>query len=152
MLTQICQYLRNWFDTDSRKNRLPYWEGEITITGGVLVGFSDRLIDGQYYRIIDSLLNDGVHQWPNEQLHDETFTGTVQSMSVPPDIIALDTEIPAWITANANAINSPYQSESKSPGSYSYSLKSGSGSADGGSAGLTWQSQFASRLNAWRKI
>ena len=149
MLTQICQYLRNWFDLDSHKNRLPYWDGEFTIEGGVLVGFSDRLIDGQYFRIIDSLLNDGVHQWPMEELQDETFTGTVQSMSIPPDVVALDGEISAWITANETALNSPYTSESF--GGYSYTLRSGTTTSDG-AAGLSWQSQFAARLAPWRKI
>ena len=150
MLTQICQYLRNWFDRDSHKNRLPYWEGEFTISGGVLVGFSDRLIEGQYFRIIDSLLNDGVHQWPNEELQDETFTGTVQSMSIPPDVVALDGEIAEWVTASQDAINSPYASESF--GGYSYTLKGGTTATDGTGGGVTWQSQFAARLNPWRKI
>lgn len=151
MLTQICQYLRNWFDHDAHKNRLPYWEGEFTIEGGVLVGFSDRLIYGQYYRIIGSILNDGVHQWPNEELYNETFTGTVQSMSIPPDVVALDTDVPAWLEANAAALASPYQSESF--GGYSYSLR-GSGSAQDGTSGLEWynQPQFKVRLDPWRKI
>lgn len=149
MLTQICQYLRNWFDLDSRKNRLPYWDGEFTVADGVLVGFSDRLIDGQHYRIIGSLLNDGVHQHGTDTLRDETFTGTVQSMSIPPDIVALDTDVPAWLEANAAALASPYQSESF--GGYSYSLRS-SGSEQGG--GLEWynQPQFKARLDPWRKI
>lgn len=150
MLTQICQYLRNWFDHDSHKNRLPYWEGTFTVEGGVLVGFADRLISGQYYRITDSLMNDGVHQWPLEGLNDEVFTGTVQSMSIPPEIIELDTEIPAWIEAHQDAINSPYQSESF--GGYSYSLR-GSGSAQSsGNGSVSWESQYEARLAPWRKI
>lgn len=145
MLGQICQYLRNWFDEDSRHNRLPSWSGEITIAGGELVGFSDRLLDGQYFRVIDSLLNDGVYQYPAE-LKDETFDGTVQSMRVPPDVVALDAEITDWIVKNEGAINSPYQSESF--GGYSYSK----GYSGGTAQGVTWQSQFAARLAPWRKI
>ena len=153
MLTQICQWLRNWFDYNSHKERLPYWEGEFAIENGVLVGFADRLLDGQYYRIQDSLLNDGVHQWPLEALRDEVFTGTVQCMSIPPAIIELADDISTWAAANAEAINSPYQSESF--GGYSYTLRSGnasSGSGNGLSGGVTWQSQFAAQLAPWRKI
>lgn len=149
MLGQICQYLRNWFDLDSRHERLPFWTGRITISGGALIGFEDKLLNGQYFRIVDSLLNDGIYQYPADGLADEAFEGTVQSMKVPPEIIALDGEIEAWIEANQTALNSPYQSESF--GGYSYSLKSG-GTADGGSGGVTWQSQFAARLSPWRKI
>lgn len=149
MLTQICQYLRNWFDRDSHKNRLSYWEGEFTIESGALVGFSDRLVEGQYFRVIDSLLNDGVHQYPQDELRDETFTGTVQSMSIPQDVIELATEISDWINANQTAISSPYASESFA--GYSYTLKSGT-TATGDFSGPTWKSQFAARLAPWRKI
>lgn len=141
MLTELCKYLRNWFDETSAKERLPYWDGEFTIADGALVGFSDLLLPGQYFRISDSLLNDGVYRYPAE-LRDEVFTGRIQSMAVPPEIVALDAEITAWREANASAINSPYQSESF--GGYSYSLR--------GDTGATWQSQFASRLGPWRKI
>ena len=133
MLTELCKYLRNWFDENSAKERLPYWDGEFTIENGALVGFSDRLLNGQYFRITDSLLNDGVYQYP-ALLNDETFTGRVQSMAIPPEIVELDEEIDAWRTANAAALNSPYQSESF--GGYSYSLKSGS-SANGINGGLS---------------
>lgn len=149
MLGQICQFLRNWFDTDSRHNRLPFWEEEITIESGELVGFSDRLLDGQYFRIVDSSLNDGVYQYPASGLKDETFVGTVQSMKIPPEVVAIAEDIESWISANQAAINSPYQSESF--GGYSYSLKS-SNAAGGDSGGPTWQSQFAARLGPYRKI
>lgn len=154
MLTELCKYLRNWFDETPAKDRLPYWEGEFTISSGVLVGFSDRLLNGQYFRISGSLLNDGVWKYPPKttnpaDLKDETFTGIVQSMAIPPDVVALDAEISEWRTANAAALNSPYQSESF--GGYSYSLKSGSASA-GVIGGVSWQNQFAARLSPWRKI
>lgn len=148
MLTQICKYLRNWFDTRSDKTRLPYWTEEITIENGELVGFSDKLIVGQYFRVIDSLLNDGVYQYP-ATLKDEVFHGTIQSMAVPQEIIDLDAEISEWITANASAIASPYMSESW--GGYSYS-KGYTNSGSGGSATTTWEGQFADRLAPWRKI
>lgn len=152
MLTEICAYLRNYFDRNSRGELLPSWTEEIMISGGELVGFTDRLLPGQFYRIIDSVLNDGVYRFGTDILTDETFSGTVQAMAVPPEIVSLDEEIAVWIENNAEAINSPYQSESF--GGYSYSLK-GSGTnanGSGSNAGLSWQSQFAARLAPWRKI
>ena len=153
MLTEICAYLRNYFDRNSRGELLPSWTEEITISGGELVGFTDRLLPGQFYRIIDSVLNDGVYRFGTDVLADETFSGTVQSMAVPQEIVLLDGEIASWIENNADALNSPYQSESF--GGYSYSLRSGSsGGGDSGAntGGLSWQSQFAARLAPWRKI
>ena len=98
-------------------------------------------------------MNDGVYRFGIDILTDETFSGTVQAMAVPPEIVSLDEEITAWIENNAEAINSPYQSESF--GGYSYSLKGGGTNAYGNSgtnAGFSWQSQFAARLAPWRKI
>lgn len=145
MLTQICQYLRNWFEREKLI-------GTFAITGGVLTdayGNPLDFIDGQYIRIIGSVMNDGVHQWGSEVLTDETFTGAVWSMAVPPVVVELASEIEDWITANEAVISSPYQSESF--GGYSYSLKSGSDST-GVSGGVTWESQFYDRLSPWRKI
>lgn len=145
MLTEICQYLRNWFEVTK-------YFGEFTISGGTIT-YSDGselpLINNQYFRIVGSIFNDGVHKYANEDvLTDETFNGSVWSMAVPPVVIALAGEIADWVTANTEAINSPYQSESF--GGYSYS-KSGGSSATG-MDGVSWQSQFAARLLPWRKI
>lgn len=148
MLTEICQYLRNWFDYDAAHNRLPSWSGTYEIIGGEIPELEGRLIYGQYYRIIGSVLNDGVHQFPADDLQDETFTGTIQSMAIPRALVNLVDDISAWREKNYKRLNSPYQSESWD--GYSYTLKS-SGDASGG-GGLTWQSQFAAQLAPWRKI
>lgn len=152
MLTAICQYLKNWFDYDSAHNRLKYWQGEITISNGKLQNID--LPYGQYFRIIDSLFNDGVHN-TSDVLHDETFNGTVQSMKIPIDIINLSEDIKAWLNSaiTQKAINSPYQSESIL-GVYSYSMGSASGTNVDGSTGISWtnQKQFRDRLTPWRKL
>jgi hypothetical protein len=49
-----------------------------------------------------------------------------------------------WELANADSINSPYQSESF--GGYSYSKESG------GEGGMNWKTHFANELWKWRKI
>lgn len=147
MLTEICQYLRNWFDRD----RL---QGRFVITGGVLTasdGTALPILDGQYYRIIGSVFNDGVQQNGVYNLIDEPeFVGAVWPMAVPPDLVDLDAEITKWCADNATAINSPYASESF--GGYSYSLRGGNTAQGATDGGVTWQSQFRARLAPWRKI
>ena len=143
MLTEICQYLRNWFEVTR-------YFGEFTISDGTIT-YSDGselpLINNQYFRIVGSIFNDGVHKYANEDiLTDETFNGSVWSMAVPPVMIVLAGEIADWVTANTEAINSPYQSESF--GGYSYQK----GYSSNSTIAVTWQSQFASRLAPWRKI
>lgn len=140
-LTQICQEIRNYF----LKSAADIHTGNFTISGGQLQGVN-FLKNGQYFRVVNSDLNDGVWQYPAEGLKDESFSGAVWAMAVPPAVIALAAEIDDWIKANSAIINSPYQSESFGP--YSYSVKSG-----GGSNGvISWKSQFAPQLNAWRRI
>lgn len=153
-LTEICQELRNWFDTYQDK-----YTGDFVITDGVISGDSEfELKPNQYYRIIGSTFNDGVHKYAEnvdgDSLVDEEFNGVIWAMAVPPAVVALAAEIDEWIGlyGGVNSVNmSPYNSESF--GGYSYS-KSGGGSGSGtsGGNGGTWQAAFASRLNKWRKI
>jgi len=141
MLSAICQELKNWFTDDKDKHI-----GEFTVSGGEITSLIDLGIqEGQYYRIVGSVFNDGVYQYPNTDLTNETFKGGIWLMKVPSDIISLSNDISEWITNNAGALNSPYQSESF--GGYSYSKAS----SNTGTA-LSWQDQFSQRLNMWRKI
>lgn len=146
MLTEICKYLRNWFERDR-------WLDTFQISGGVLCyenGDPVEMLDGQYFRIIGSVFNDGVHQNGDSLTDEPEFKGSVWPMAVPPDFLALVSDIADWIKNNSAALNSPYSSESF--GNYSYSLR-GSGSTNGtDSGGVSWQSQFSSRLAPWRKI
>lgn len=147
MLTELCQELRNWFDRDHDK-----WLGEITIAdGNISVGEREiDLLDGQYFRIIGSLLNDGVYQYPAEGLKDEEFHGAIWSMGIPPSVVALAEKISQWREDNQAVIDSPYNSESF--GGYSYS-KSGSGSSSSSSGNpADWRIHFADDLNRWRKL
>lgn len=154
MLTEICQYLCNWFNRKPNGEDYTKWAGTFHISSGSIAGV--ELVQGQYYRIMGSLFNDGVHKYgdPDDMLTDEEFEGMVWSMGVPPQVVSLANDIAAWQTKYGGVDSqamSPFNSESF--GGYSYS-KSGGGSAGGSdSAGAgTWQSVFASRLNMWRKI
>lgn len=144
MLTEICQYLRNWFD------KVRYFGGFVVRNGTITFvdGSEVPLLNGQYFRIAGSIFNDGVHQYGTSLEDDEEFTGAVWALAIPKEVVALSEEIKQWTIDHAEAIASPYQSESFD--GYSYSRASGYGS--GGMQAISWQSQFAARLAPWRKI
>lgn len=140
MLTEICQYLKNWFEKDK-------YVGEFTIANGQLAT-DVGLQNNQYFRVIGSVFNDGVHKYPSDSLTDEAFEGSIWTMAVPPAVIDLSEKIQAWMNTYGETVNTPYSSESF--GGYSYTkASSGTGSV---SSNPTWQSTFASELNRWRKI
>ena len=143
MLTELCQELHNWFEREKRS-------GSFRIANGMLE--ADFLLPGQYFRVMGSLFNDGVHQYGNDFLNDEDFTGSVWSLAIPVAVIKLSEDIDAWrakYEAPDSSAMSPYMSESF--GGYSYSKGSAiSGTGTGGAT--SWRTSFASRMNAWRKI
>ena len=143
MLTEICEYLNNYFWRQKIN-------GKFTISDGTFT--SSYLKEGQYFRILGSLFNDGVYKYPATDLTDETFEGQIWSMAVPPTVVALTNEIEQWQAKyggiDSNAM-SPFTSESF--GNYSYS-KSVSTTASGSTASNSWQSVYANRLNKWRKL
>ncbi len=138
MIKQVLDYIHNYFIKSE-------YRGSFKIEGGSLV--SDELINGQYFMIKGSILNDGVYQYPTDDLIDEEFEGVVCALAIPRDVLNLVEEIGAWQEKNKSALESPYQSESF--GGYSYS-KASSGKSDGSQ--LTWRDVFGSRLNAYRKL
>lgn len=149
MLTELCAELKNYFLPDYHNADKHIHLGTFTIEDGALQGLQ-FLKDGQYYRIVGSFFNDGVWCYGKESLVDETFDGAVWEMRVPPDVLKLADDIAAWTEANAEALDSPYQSESYV--AYSRTLKSGAAGSgtDGGAFG--WQQQFANRLKPYRRL
>lgn len=138
MLTELCAELHNYFTEED-----DHHFGKFEISGGALAP-SDFLKEGQYFRIIGSIFNDGVYKYPASDLTDEEFDGAVWAMRIPPAVIALSAEIEEYNKSDA-AKTSPYTSESF--GGYSYTK-----ATDKNGAPITWQSAFAKRLNKWRKI
>lgn len=144
-LTEVCASIKNYFLRDKHKGTFTLSPGSAPLSS---------LLEGQYFRIVGSTLNDGVWQNTAEdlaELRDEEFTGEIWSMGVPRDFEQLCIDIAAWREKNEGADSanmSPFQSESF--GGYSYSKGSGS-SSNGGSA-ITWQSQFYHRLSPYRRI
>lgn len=141
MLEILMRECRNWFVSPNGVHL-----GTFTIEkGSISLPF---LVSGQYFRIVGSVLNDGVYEYGNCELKDETFDGAVWALSVPPAFKALAEEIQEWRDTNEKAANSPYTSESFA--GYSYT-KSNGNSAQSGS-GSSWQSIYAPRLAEWRKL
>lgn len=157
MLTELCAYCRNWFQNQKLYGVFKIADGEIKYADGSAL----PIVEGQYFRIIGSIFNDGVHRVIPETaaedtavstLQDEEFDGSVWTMKVPKDFIKLAEEIEAWQAKNGSIDSqamSPFTSESF--GGYSYSKSAGS-SADGSGGGTGWQSAFGNRLVRYRKI
>lgn len=137
ILEGVLNSINNWFDVSRHF-------GSFTISGGgITLPF---LSDGQYFRIVGSVFNDGLHEYPATELTDETFDGAVWALAVPRAVVELAAEIEAWQEKNGDAAASPYQSESF--GGYQYSK-----AADAKTGGaLTWEGAFRARLNQWRKL
>lgn len=142
MLEQVLTYMKNWFVAPNGVHR-----GTYTIQdGGIALPF---LRDGQYFRIMGSVFNDGLHRYGADMptLEDEEFEGTIWALAIPKAVIDLAGEITAWQEKYKDTVESPYTSESF--GGYSYSKASGAGDS-AGSGG--WQAAFRSKLNQWRKL
>ena len=147
MLTDLCQEIKNWFVVDKVYDTFAIVNGEFDETSwewnpfyfpaGDTSEAKVHLQNGQYFRVVGSVFNDGVYQYPATGLVDESFDGAIWTMAVPPAVIALSEEIDAW-RAKYEDIDSPNMSpyNSESFGGYSYS-KSGGGSSTDGSG--TWQ-------------
>lgn len=135
MLETILMHLNNWFLVPDGVHEDTYTIEE----GGIVLPF---LASGQYFRICGSVFNDGLHQYPADDLADETFTGAVWALAVPRQLVNLSDEIKAW-----SEKNQPSAFTSESFGGYSYSKAIGSSGAP-----LDWQDVFRARLNPYRKI
>ncbi len=145
MLEQILTELHNWFRVQDGADGIHH--GTYTIKNGRIV--LPFLRDGQYFRMMGSVFNNGLHRYgPDmEALTDETFDGTIWAMAVPGAVVELAGEIEAWQEKYGAVMDSPYTSESF--GGYSYTKASGAGDS-AGSGG--WQAAFRARLNPYRKL
>lgn len=118
VIDELCRELRNYFI----RNEIT---GTFTVDGGALL-LSVGLRSGQYYCISGSIFNDGVHRWPDADLTDEVFEGTIWLMSVPPGFVALASQIAQyrakWDSMAAEGKWTGFASESF--GGYSYTLPS----------------------------
>lgn len=146
MLDEICAYLKNYFCLKDDKIY-----GDFSVVNGAVTP-SFNILPGQYYRIIGSVFNDGIHKAEDVLTDEPSFHGAVWLMRIPQDILAIADDIAAWQKKYGDVESpnmSPYQSESF--GGYSYSKQSNYYSSAESSAG-TWKKAFASRLAPYRRI
>ena len=138
MLETVLMYLNNWFAVGRYDDTYTIEDGKLTLP---------FLVNGQYFRILGSLLNDGVYKYANGTaldetgteitLIDETFDGSVWALAIPKGFLSMVEEITAWTAKNGDG--GAYTSESF--GGYSYSKATNSkGMAVG------WRDVFAAQL------
>lgn len=155
ILTEICAYLKNYFEPcEKRKDRSFIHSGTFEIKDNQLLN-ADFLKENQYFRVVNSALNDGVYCNCTEDLkilQNEKFSGAIWEMNIPPAFLKLCEDIQKWSTKNesVDSLNmSPFFSENF--GGYSYSKSAGRTGNTGGN-NIIWQKQFSDRLKIWRKI
>lgn len=135
MLYEILKHIRNFFPSLEHQ-----MEGHFEVKDGAINPFP-HILEGQYFLIEGSVLNDGV--WNDvAQLQDEEFDGVITPLKIPRDFLSLVAEIEEY---QAKEKNSPYISESF--GGYSYTKATNSKGKP-----QNWADAFGTRLNAWRKL
>lgn len=154
MLTELCQYLKNWFELDQIIGKVTITDNTITVVSDGLLydGDAPTIFTGQYVRIIGSVFNDGVIQYGVDELTNEEFDGAIWLLGIPKAVIDLAEEIKAWkqkYEKPGSPALSPFQSESFK--GYSYSKGSAS-SPTGMASAYGWQNAYGPRLSQWRKI
>lgn len=141
-LTEICEYLNNYWPVSKAKGHYVIANKTIALP---------QLQDGQYFRILGSVFNDGVHKYPATDLVNEEFDGVIWAMAVPGTVIALASDIAEWVKQYGDP-NSPAMSPMQSESFQNYSYTKASGSNAEGTDSTTWQGAFASRLNKYRRL
>jgi len=141
MIAEMCAECRNYFV----RNSADIHYGNYVVENGEIQPLS-FIKTGQFYRIVGSTFNDGVYQKGKDYaFHDEEFYGSVWAMYVPQDFVVLCAVIEKWVADHQAVLDSPFNAESFN--GYSYQRATGkSGEA------LTWQLQFANKLNRYRRL
>lgn len=140
-INDFCEEVNNYFEQTRIFGKFEIANGNIDLN-------RYGIQEGQYIRVVGSVFNDGVYQYPippENELVDEKFDGAIWVMAVPSSVVTQIEEINQWEATNQSTLNSPYQSESF--GGYSYTLK-----AENAEGGLNWQTHFRRKLDRWRKV
>lgn len=136
-LQAMMEHVHNWFPHN-------FATGDFSVKDGSLEQGHPFLQEGQYFRIVGSVFNDGLHVYPATDLHDEDFEGEVWGLAVPQSFVDLADDVFDFVSKNP--VNDSLTSESF--GGYSYTK--GTSPVTGVAAG--WQDVFKSRLNAFRRL
>ena len=140
MLEQILMEIHNWFRVRDGLDGIH--PGTYTIEGGGIV--LPFLAPSQYFRIMGSVFNDGLHRYgPDmEALTDETLGSGPTRHPLSKALVELAGEVEAWQKKYGERAASMYSSESLA-GQYSYTMDTESSS---------WQAAFRARLDPYRKL
>lgn len=146
-ISNYCADCKNYF---LKNGYADVHGGVFTIEDGKISGAEGYLIEGQYFAIRGSKLNDGVYLNTPEGLDcllDETFKGAIWDMSVPPAFLEFCESAEAFKDKyNELGLNySGFQSESF--GGYSYSLP-----ASAPDFMVQWQDRLNKAYRRWRKL
>ena len=141
-LTTVCRSIRNYFYQHVNNNAVIFQCGKFKIQDGS-ISPSIELIEGQYYRIVGNIMNNGIYKYGSENfVRDEEFNGYMIPLSIPDDFLDIVADIKAILeskTDNSNVI-------SESFAGYSYQL-----ATDDKGTPLSWQDVFAAKLNPYRR-
>ena len=147
MIEQICGHIHNYFETDPVTGQRLIYPGTYSITNGQInLPF---MVDGEYFRVFGSRVNDGVYQYPAYGLTDETFNGVIWEMRPPRAFLTLVDEIVDWMDKYGDIMKNPYQSEDVIGVFRNTKMTSGKVTGD---YIATWQSVYKDQLNEWRKL
>lgn len=139
-INAMCVNIKNYFAVAKYTERFVIENGNITLP---------FLHENQYFRICESVFNDGVHKYTDDmQLVDEEFDGIIYALAIPSEFLLLAEEIEAY---NKTEASKPSGYASESFGGYSYS-KAGGGSVTASANANQWEQVFKSRLNRFRKV
>lgn len=147
MIEAVCAHVHNYFETDKNTGLRMIYPGTYKIVNGSIT--LPFLLNGQYFRILGSEMNDGVYQYPAADMIDETFTGVIWKMRPPRPFLELVDEIDEWLEKYGDTMRNPYQSEDVI-GVYRYT-KMTSGKVTGDYI-ATWQNVYKDQLNEWRLL
>lgn len=145
MLEQVLTEIHNWFRVRDGVDGIH--PGTYTIEdGGIALPF---LRDGQYFRIMGSVFNDGLHRYgPDmEALTDETFEGTIWALAVPKAVVDAAAEAKTWLAKNVAIVSGVYSSESF--GGYSYTKDT---AAADSVAQTGIPAHILAKVNCYRKV
>lgn len=146
MLERVLAYLSNWFKADEARGRFVVEGGSITVPDGFLQ-------NGQRFRVLGSVFNDGLWEYPASGMSDEAFTGQVWALAVPADLLKLVSEIERWqadFEAYCDAVsNADAAYKSESFGGYTYTKDDVPSKAE---QAAMWQKAYGPMLRRWRKL
>lgn len=141
-MNKILKYLNNYFYRFGERGTYEIKDNKIIVRG--------KYLEGQYIRIVGSLMNDTVlkvisvaeNEITLEKAYNEIYEGTIYSLAVPIDLIELLPKIEEF-----EEKNKPSDLASESFGGYSYSK-----ATNKNGEAITWKDAFWNDIKGYRKM